>query len=61
MAASKFISGHLEHTDEANERQMERKVLRAQVKRKAADDISKRPTKVIRTELEDITSYFTHI
>uniref|UniRef100_A0A0P4VQ93 MULE transposase domain-containing protein n=1 Tax=Scylla olivacea TaxID=85551 RepID=A0A0P4VQ93_SCYOL len=41
----------LEHNHEKEERKLERQQLRAQVKRKATDDMTARPSKLIRTEL----------
>jgi len=48
------LSGNLEHNHEVSDQEIERKVLRCSVKRKANDDISSRPAKVIRTELCEI-------
>ena len=45
MDGTKILSGSLEHNHEPDNRTTEQKVLRARVKRKAADDISARPSK----------------
>ena len=43
---------HLEHNHEQDEKKkVERQQLRSQVKRKATDDLTSRPSKIIRTEL----------
>ena len=42
---------NLEHNHEQDEKKIERQQLRSQVKRKATDDLTSRPSKIIRTEL----------
>ena len=42
---------NLEHNHEQDEKKVERQQLRAQVKRKATDYLTSRPSKIIRTEL----------
>ena len=42
---------NLEHNHEQDEKKVERQQLRSQVKRKATDDLTSRPSKIIRTEL----------
>ena len=42
---------NLEHNHEQDEKKIERQQLRAQVKRKATDDLTSRPSKIIRNEL----------
>jgi hypothetical protein len=44
----KVLSGDLTHTHEVNVRKTERKILRVNVKRKAYEDLSARPSKVHR-------------
>ena len=44
MEISKVLSGFLEHN---HDRKIEHKVLRAYVKKKAAEDITARPSKII--------------
>ena len=41
-----------EHCHESDKRKCERQQLRVSVKRKAAEDVTSRPTKLIRTELQ---------
>jgi hypothetical protein len=48
------ISGKLDHTHEVDERKLERKQIRLSVKRKANSDVSERPTKIIRSELQRV-------
>jgi hypothetical protein len=43
------------HNHEANDRENERHALRVRAKRKADDDISQRPSKIIRGELQTMT------
>ena len=42
---------NLKHNHEQDEKKVERQQLRSQVKRKATDDLTSRPSKIIRTEL----------
>ena len=42
---------NLEHNHEQGEKKVERQQLRSQVKRKATDDLTAPPSKIIRTEL----------
>ena len=42
---------NLEHNHEQDEKKVERQQLPSQVKRKATDDLTSRPSKIIRTEL----------
>lgn len=46
-----IVPVQLEHNHGKDERKLERQQLRAQVKRKATDDMTSRPSKLIRTEL----------
>ena len=48
------ISGKLDHTHEVDERKLERNQVRLSVKRKANSDVSERPTKIIRSELQRV-------
>jgi hypothetical protein len=48
------ISGKLNHIHEVDERKLERKQVRLPVKRKANSDVSERPSKIIRSELQKI-------
>ena len=48
------ISGKLDHTHEVDERKFERKQVRLSVKRKANSDVSERPSKIIRSELQKV-------
>jgi hypothetical protein len=48
------ISGKLDHTHEVDERMLERKLVRLTVKRKANRDVSERPSKSIRSELQKV-------
>ena len=43
------------HDHERDGRQIKRHVLRVSTKRKAIDDMSSRPSKIIRTELQSMT------
>ena len=43
------------HNHDANDRENERHVLRVRAKRKTDDDISQRPSKIIRGELQTMT------
>ena len=43
---------NLEHNHEQDEKKVERQQLRSQVKRKATDDLTSRPSKIIKTELQ---------
>ena len=45
-----------EHCHAADERANEKRILRDSVKRKAIDDLTQKPTKLIRTELVKITA-----
>ena len=42
---------NLEHNHEQDEKKFERQQLRSQVKNKATDNLTSRPSKIIRTEL----------
>ena len=46
-----ILSGTLDHNHPASDRSLERKLVRNRVKRKATEDISSRPAKVIKNEL----------
>ncbi|KAK3877376.1 hypothetical protein Pcinc_017909 [Petrolisthes cinctipes] len=46
-----IVPVQLEHNHDKDERKLERQQLRTQVKRKATDDMTARPSKLIRTEL----------
>ena len=48
------ISGKLDHTHEVDERNLEHKQVRLSVKRKANSDVSERPFKIIRSELQKV-------
>ena len=48
------ISGKLDHTHEVDERKLERNQVRLSVKRKANSDVSERPSKSIRSELQKV-------
>ena len=55
---------NLEHNHEQDEKKIERQQLRAQVKRKATDDLTSRLSKIIRNELHkfaDQLNYNTKI
>jgi hypothetical protein len=45
------LSGTLDHNHPASDRSLERKLVRNRVKRKATEDISSRPAKIIKNEL----------
>jgi hypothetical protein len=49
-----IISGKLNHIHEVDERKLARKQVRLPVKRKANSDVSERPSKIIRSELQKI-------
>ena len=51
LDVSKALSGDLTHNHEANARKTERKILMVNVKRKVHEDVSARPSKLIRNEL----------
>ena len=52
IAMSTMKAINLEHNHKQDEKKkVERQQLRSQVKRKAADDLTSRPSKIIRTEL----------
>ena len=53
LNAAKIISGDLEHNHISDTRSNKHKVIRAKIKRKANDDITARPSKVICGELKD--------
>ena len=48
------MSAMSEHNHDMNEREIESKQLRVMAKRKASDDISARPSKIIRQELQKL-------
>jgi hypothetical protein len=48
------ISGKLDHTHEVDERKLEGRQVRLSVKRKANSDVSERPSKIIRSELQKV-------
>jgi hypothetical protein len=48
------ISGKLDHTHEVDERKLERNQVRLTVKTKGNSDVSKRQSKIIRTELQKV-------
>ena len=50
-AAKTVIVGNMIHSHDADARAVERKMLRAAVKRKAVESISEKPLKILRTEL----------
>ena len=50
-AMSTMNAINLEHNHEQGEKKVERQQLRSQVKRKATDDLTSPPSKIIRTEL----------
>ena len=50
-AMSTMNAINLEHFHEQDEKKVERLQLRSQVKKKATDDLTSRPSKIIRTEL----------
>jgi hypothetical protein len=49
--STRILSGTLDHNHPASDRSLERKLVRNRVKRKATEDISSRPAKVIKNEL----------
>ena len=48
------MSAMSEHNHDMNERKIESKQLRVMAKQKASDDISARPSKIIRQELQKL-------
>ena len=48
------ISENNEHNHDSDQRKIERKTVRCAVKRKACEDICARPSKVLRTELQNV-------
>ena len=54
-SASMILQQKNPHNHETDDRQIERHVLRVSAKRKAIDDMSSRPSKIIRTELQSMT------
>ena len=54
------ISGKLDHTHEVDEQKPECKQVRLSVKRKKANsDVSERPSKIIRSELQKVENNLT--
>ena len=49
-----------DHSYEAVERKLERQELRINAKRKATEDPTARPSKIIRKELTSIDEFFLH-
>lgn len=49
-----LLSGRTEHNHDTSERKIQRQIIRAVVKRKAASEITSRPMKLIRCELQNM-------
>jgi transcription initiation factor TFIIIB Brf1 subunit/transcription initiation factor TFIIB len=49
-----ILSQKNEHNHSLDERKVERHQLRVSAKRKAIDDLSQRPSKIVRTSIKDV-------
>ena len=60
MGLTTILSQKSEHNHSLDERKVERHQLRVSAKRKATDDLSQRPSKIVRTSIKDVGESVLH-